>query len=1279
MRIHIRTNLLLTLTLSTLAILLTTPQANADLSFCPQGTGAGQCASRLNLSSVRGMAVDHETGRLYVADEGNHRVNVFKDNGEFLFAFGWKVNAATPEENLQTCTIVTGCQKGSAGSGAGQFDRPASVAIDNDSASPSHHDIYVSDRGNFRVQRLDPTGAFVWTVGEGVNKTTSAGLCTKASGNACGAGAQSEAEGGFTGAPIVGLGPSGFLYTLDDLSGPGSFIKQRLQRFHSSGALILPQAILFEGASNFVHALAVDAVGNAWVSSQGEGLRKYSPAGTLLVGPIDSELTFRPASLAFDTAGTLYAGQHVFVKEDSRGFNLLTAYDAAGNILRRFAYTDSFDASDSINGLAAHTSAFGDVFFSRLEGGIDYVSAPPPGPVVPALSVEVPVIGSVKATAVAEVNPEGKATQVHFEYLTEQAYDEQGESFTGGATKSTSTIPLGAEGFALKTTEAVLGCPNPAKEAAEPLNKCLLPETTYRFRVVATNPDGEGEGTVEGPPFTTKKSIEVGDIYATEVGTDTARLNAEVNPFGVPATGYFEYVEEDAFQESGFATASKVPDVDNEGVPLDFGSGEAFVTRSVSIYPLEPGTTYHYRIVADNPLIDPIAGETKTLQTFEPLQAEPCPQNEASRIGPGALLPDCRAYEMVSPLDKAGVDIRVLPSSVSPFSTELIEQSSPSGQRLAYGSARAFGDAASAPVTSQYIAQRIAGQEWRTHGINPPRGRAILSAVQQFRTEFQAFSPDLCEAWIAPFADPPLTEAAVAGFVNLYRRSDRLCGEERYEALAPPFAPSEGIFPELLGVSADGSQAIFHTKGKLTANATAGQRQLYESVQNEALRLVCVLPDGKAHKAGCTAGSTEGGQTLATLKGAISSDGERIFWSDKARGEGRLYVRIGGSQTLAVSKVGEEAAGTAGSSWFWGAAADGSRVIFTTSLTGTSVFNLYGFDVDGEETTLLAKRVRGVMGLSADASRVYFVSEDVLASGATEGKPNLYLQDESTEGGGTEFVATLASADLEGAVDQEASSHTSRISHDGTHAIFASTAPLTGYDNDHASGGIPTAEIYRYDAEADELICASCNPSGARPAGRATIPPFQTGMHAARVLSEDGSRLYFESEDTLVARDTNGRKDVYQWEEEGTGGCDEADAGFSAPSGGCIELISSGQSELDSRFVESSPSGDDVFLATASSLLPQDQGLVDIYDARVGGGLPIPAPRAPTCEGEACQSVPAAPDDPTPASSAFRGAGNVVEGVKPRCAKGKVRRKGRCVGRKQNRSKRANRNRRAAR
>src|ERR1041384_2313392 len=206
--------------MAALALLAWAMPASADEEFCPTGEGAGQCAAPEGLSSLRGLAVDYENDRLYAVDRSNNRVDAFSEDGDFFFAFGWGVD--TGASALETCTEASGCQKGLAGSGAGQFDKPTKIAVDN-ATSPNHHFVYVVDQTNSRVELFDPTGApaapvaFVRSIG-------SAG----------------EGPGQFSTRISVGVGPGGVLNVLDDLELGGNQFKHRLQRFQPSGAPIVP-------------------------------------------------------------------------------------------------------------------------------------------------------------------------------------------------------------------------------------------------------------------------------------------------------------------------------------------------------------------------------------------------------------------------------------------------------------------------------------------------------------------------------------------------------------------------------------------------------------------------------------------------------------------------------------------------------------------------------------------------------------------------------------------------------------------------------------------------------------------------------------------------------------------------------------------------------------------------------------------------------------------------------------------------------------------------------
>jgi hypothetical protein len=188
---------------------------------------------------------------------------------------------------------------------------------------------------------------------------------------------------------------------------------------------------------------------------------------------------------------------------------------------------------------------------------------------------------------------------------------------------------------------------------------------------------------------------------------------------------------------------------------------------------------------------------------------------------------------------------------------------------------------------------------------------------------------------------------------------------------------------------------------------------------------------------------------------------------------------------------------------------------------------------------------------------------------------------------------------------------------------------------------------------------------------RPTTPFPQPGNLSA----EGEGRLFFESQDALLPQDVNGTiQDIYQWEPEGVGSCEGE--------GGCLRLISSGAAPDDSLFVDSTPSGDDAFFITRERLLPRDKdSQLDLYDARVGGGLV--EPKEEPCSGEACPGpIPPPPPQPSAASQGFAGPGNLAPRRSSRCAKGKVGRRGRCVSKrkaKRQRQRRAAADRRAQR
>jgi hypothetical protein len=313
---------------------------------------------------------------------------------------------------------------------------------------------------------------------------------------------------------------------------------------------------------------------------------------------------------------------------------------------------------------------------------------------------------------------------------------------------------------------------------------------------------------------------------------------------------------------------------------------------------------------------------------------------------------------------------------------------------------------------------------------------------------------------------------------------------------------------------------------------------------------------------------------------------------------------------------------------------------------------------------------------------------------AMAGADNLYVLHHGGSGWSTSFVAVLSGADnpdwLGNAPFPALNFLTARVSPDGRWLAFMSQRSLTGYDNRDAVSGASDEEVFLYDAERERVVCASCDPTGARPHGvearklegglveasgswqgvnnaswlAGSVPgwtPYKldTARYQPRYLS-DGGRLFFNSSDALVPQDVNGTWDVYEFEPLGVGDCSSSSVGFSERSGGCVGLVSSGGSVEESAFVDASETGGDVFFLTAARLALRDYDTTfDVYDAHECTGVSpcFPEEKAvpPSCDTEAsCKAAPSPQPSifGAPSSATFSGAGNIVLSpsviVKPR-------------------------------
>jgi hypothetical protein len=759
--------------------------------------------------------------------------------------------------------------------------------------------------------------------------------------------------------------------------------------------------------------------------------------------------------------------------------------------------------------------------------------------------------------------------------------------------------------------------------------------------------------------------------FAKSVGEESASLAAEINPnFWKDTSYHLEYGTAPCAEGGCKATAER-----------QLGAGivkKGVDTAGTVISGLSPGTTYHYRFVAKSSGGGPVTGPDTTFTTFAaPAPPESGCPNQELRSGPAAALADCRAYEMVSPVDKGGGDILTM-FNINGTPARL-RQASSDGEAITYSASNAFGDSQSSPYTSQYLARRGAGG-WATQGISPPQENGVINGTK-LDSSYRAFSDDLSSGWLVQQAEPPLAPGAAPGLPNLYRRDSASGGYEALSTEAPSNNDPANYVIEMQGFSADGTRAFFRANGKLTADAngaSSGNAAIYQTYEafKGKLRLVSVRPSGIASPVSSTVGSVGGlnNNREANVATAVSEDGSRVYWGESADPK-KLYVRVDATTTVAVSSAAAS---------FWAAKPDGSQAIYTEA-GALKLFDL----ASKKSSTLAGEGVIGVLGQSRDLSRVYFGSTAALAEGAQAGKPNLYLYE---AGQPLAYLATLSGADVvpsesePSPFDPSPQYHLGHVSADGGVAVFMSRAALTGADNTDQQSHEADAEVFRYEAASGELRCVSCIPSGARPRGRqiefqvgekrlywyaSRLPTWEFGLHAPRVIAAEGDRVFFDSLSQLVLADRNEAKDAYEWEAPGTGTCTEEDPAYVAQSGGCISLISSGAGPSDAEFLDASADGRDVFFLTDQSLVEWDPAQIDVYDARVEGGFPPPPGLPAACEGEACQSPATLPPEPPIASLAYQGPGNPkaesTKPNKPRCPRSKrlVRKAGksRCVPR----------------
>ncbi len=657
-------------------------------------------------------------------------------------------------------------------------------------------------------------------------------------------------------------------------------------------------------------------------------------------------------------------------------------------------------------------------------------------------------------------------------------------------------------------------------------------------------------------------------------------------------------------------------------------------------------------------------------------RAEACP-NEALRQGASAHLPDCRAYEMVSPEFKGG------------YGVGGIKGVNPSGEGVAFGGVGVFAGDPVDTVGNDYEAVR-SGSGWSTVSLMPP------ASVSPFPF-LAGFSPSLGSSlWRLTLGEP--SQKGAEGAASESQFVVHGSGAPDDEAGFLPVGPllNAGVFGDRKlgeqGVSADLCHVIVNSGGPLLPEAVGAAEQLYDvstgcGGEPPGVRLVALDDSGGLLSPAC--GPEFGSTANISDFNAVSADGSEVFFdANKASCFPRqVFVRVGGERTLEVSKPLAECAGgevpcagavSRAGAVFTGASEDGSRVFFTTSAqlvpgdTDASN-NLYlatigcpagheGCSASEKDVTSMTRasapadpgepaEVQGVVRVAPDGSRVYFVARGVLGESVNpqgvaplKGADNLYVYDVSGE---TAFIGDLCSGpELSGVARDAACPNDltdvlgieerndlalwsephplSQTAGAGEFLVFSSYARLIGSgpeaDADDAQ------DVYRYDASSASLERISLGEGGYDANGNrndgAVVGEENLRGGDARIQRSRGG---FAGEEHVVvtrAVSEDGSRIVFSTAEP---------LSVSATNGlvdvyewheGIVSLISSGSSLTADEDPVITPSGRDVFFTTSAELVAGDSdGEADIYDARSEGGFPLaPAPQEP-CFGDACQGA----------------------------------------------------------
>ncbi len=653
---------------------------------------------------------------------------------------------------------------------------------------------------------------------------------------------------------------------------------------------------------------------------------------------------------------------------------------------------------------------------------------------------------------------------------------------------------------------------------------------------------------------------------------------------------WFQYVSGKSFAEHGWVSPE-------ETIQAKSGFGEVPQLVGSMVPGLIGGETYHFRLLAKSALSATVVGDEQELTVpVVPSVVEDaaCP-NEVFRPGLSASLPDCRAYEQLTPLEKGAAQ--------EPFHYRGgIEAALVVGEEgehaVLEASTVSYGTGTDSGQSPYLFSREEKSSAWSINAGSPQPETGVYTVTPQI------YSSDVTqiafESGYAPAegaSESPELEYKIGHIGGPYHKVISVPRKDVIEK-------TNRDFTGWVAANGDFSKLVLQTQDHDVLGAETGTLEgsdLYEYTPDGGVKQLNVKGSGEEATTigSCGAYIVHGHEDpvdnhRASSSRAVSADGSRVFFEAVP---GRtcsepmdLYMRINGVETVDI-----------GPYKFVAANPQGTELVLENNLG-----ELVGYD-----TTNKSFETRSSSQVTEDNELGFLGAPPRFEpkTGEAFARPRF-----------TYWAPEKGQASRYDDVEHVVECISCASPYNGAPKEAAYLGDVEGLPD--LNGGLP--DFRAVSANGEFAFFTTVSVLVKQDVDEEILPEFN---------GDTGEYIN-------VGGHTSPSTDVYEWRAPGVDGCGSVQ--------GCLALITDGRGGYLNLFLGTANEGHDVYFYTRSTLSPADHdpessiGEGNVYDARIDGHAAERAPRPSECEGDACSTPPSPPVDSTPSSFTFTGNGNTV-------------------------------------